>query len=422
VSDRYDRLTRLAELFETSAQDLRERTMLTELVLTEPDVADSAVLAPRTWREVEEQVRATTAGRHGLLAHADELEADAVVVRSTLATYRWIDDLQAAALRTMGSIAARAVGYLAPEVDLGGAVVSAGLIETDAADRSEVVGFLNELAENNPDLLAHASSGGGLLEGLQLRSLLTVADLTEDDDLADAGLRSIGVPALEVRAAAAVRDVAGDRVADRPTDEQPDPDGPDEDDAASAPTSVADLLSTLASTEATVAVQRLPHDRFVVYLPGRRAGTSLRLVNGDHATYAAVAVDAITAAVRGTADARVLLVGQGRGGAAAAQVAAGPAREAFVVEQVVTVAAPSSSAPRIPSSTHVLSLEDRSDPVAVLGSLVNASSEHRFTVVYEGDGERDHDAVVAAGRAVDAATSPQLRAEVQRLRDLGFLA
>ena len=44
--------------------------------------------------------------------------------------------------------------------------------------------------------------------------------------------------------------------------------------------------------------------------------------------------------------------------------------------------------PRIPGRTRVLSLEDRSDPVALLGSLVNASAANRMTVVFDGAGHR----------------------------------
>ena len=104
------------------------------------------------------------------------------MVRTTVLTYRWIDELQDAAYKTLGSIAGRAIGYLAPEIALGGAIVSAGLIETDALDRDGVAAYLNELAENNPELMDHVTSGGGgLLDGLQMRSVLTVGVMAGDD-------------------------------------------------------------------------------------------------------------------------------------------------------------------------------------------------------------------------------------------------
>ena len=109
-----------------------------------------------------------------------ELDADALVVRATVLTYRWIDELQDAAYKTLGSIAGRAIGYLAPEVALGGAIVSAGLIETDALDRDGVTSYLNELAESNPELMDHMAGAGGLLDGLQMRSLLTAGVMSTD--------------------------------------------------------------------------------------------------------------------------------------------------------------------------------------------------------------------------------------------------
>ena len=56
-----------------------------------------------------------------------------------------------------------------------------------------------------------------------------------------------------------------------------------------------------------------------------------------------------------------------------------------MIDQVVTAGAPSAHVPRIPETTRVLSLEDRSDPVALLGSLVNAGAANRVTVVFDGD-------------------------------------
>ena len=124
------------------------------------------------------------------------------MVRTTVLTYRWIDELQDAAYKTLGSIAGRAIGYLAPEIALGGAVVSAGLIETDALDRDGVAAYLSELAENNPELMDHVTSGGGgLLDGLQMRSVLTVGVMAGETGglAARGGLRAMGLPPLDDR-------------------------------------------------------------------------------------------------------------------------------------------------------------------------------------------------------------------------------
>ena len=70
----------------------------------------------------------------------------------------------------------------------------------------------------------------------------------------------------------------------------------------------------------------------------------------------------------------------------------------------------------------MLSLEDRADPVAVLGSLINAGSTNRLTVVFDG-GDADAGGVyVAGGRAADNATHPELQAEIQRLQEAGYLS
>ena len=76
----------------------------------------------------------------------------------------------------------------------------------------------------------------------------------------------------------------------------------------------------------------------------------------------------------------------------------------------------------MPAGTRVLSLEDRSDPVALLGSLVNARATDRMTVVFEGAGAGLDGIYVEGGRAADRAEHPELRAEITRIQRLGFLA
>ena len=57
-----------------------------------------------------------------------------------------------------------------------------------------------------------------------------------------------------------------------------------------------------------------------------------------------------------------------------------------MIDQVVTAGAPSAHVPRVPETIRVLSLEDRADPVALLGSLVSAGAANRVTVVFDGTG------------------------------------
>ncbi|GAA1150638.1 hypothetical protein [Nocardioides aquiterrae] len=404
TADRYAELMRLADLFDGAGAEMRTRAALGEQVLRDPAVEESADLAPTTFAQLDDDVRAATTGRHGLLARSVELDADALVVRATVLTYRWIDDLQEAATRTLGSIAGRAIGYLAPEVALGGAIVTAGLIETDALDRDDVAAYLDELVADNPELLEHAAGGGGLLDGLQLRSLLTVGEIAPA--AARAGLRAVGAAPFGADLGAALRDVAA------PVVEEPAP-------ARTATggggplAGFEELMTALTTAPAAVSVREVAPQRYVAFLPGTFAGDGrLRLVAGDHTTYADRASSAVAEAV--PADARVLLVGCGPGGAAAVELASRPS--AYVVDQVVTAGAPAALVPRLPDRVRALALEDRGDPVAQLGSLVNADAPNRLTVVFDGD---DY---VAGGRAVDATTHPAVRAELDRLRGLGYLA
>ena len=145
-------------------------------------------------------------------------------------------------------------------------------------------------------------------------------------------------------------------------------------------------------------------------------------MGGDHSAYAGRVVAAIEAAVEGDPDARVMLVGSAQGGVTAAEVAATAETGAFVIDQVVTAGAPLSQVPHIPERTRVLSLEDRSDPVALLGSLINAGARNRVTVVFDHASAPGENVYVAGARAADAADHPDLRAELDRLQSTGYFA
>lgn len=419
-ADKYHQMLGLADFFDACGADMRERARLGTAILTDPDVVDSAELSPATYAQAEEDIRAATTGKQGLLTRSVELDADALVVRATVLTYRWIDELQAAAFKTLGSIAGRAIGYLAPEVALGGAIVSAGLIETDSLDRDGVAAYLNELADSHPELMDHLSDGGGLLEGLQMRSMLTAGVMSSDTGAAAArgGLRAIGVDPFPADATSALRDAAAG-YADDPAQEP----GAESASDAALPGSIEDLMVKLVSADRRISVQRIGAGRYIAYLPGNRAheGGRLRLVGADNATYVRQVVRAIEQAVAGEEGARVMLVGSSYGGAAAAEIASAATSQAFVVDQVVTAGAPAAQVPSIPEQTRVLSLEDRGDPVALLGSLINANVANRVTVVYDG-AAGDPQAYVAGGRAADEAQHPGLRAEIRRIQELGYLA
>ena len=418
AADKYDQMLALADLFDSSGSEMRTRARLGAEILGDDDVADSGELSKATWGQAEEDIRAAMTGKHGLLTRSVELDADSLVVRATVLTYRWIDELQQAAYQTLGSIAGRAIGYLAPEVALGGAIVSAGLIETDALDRDGVTAYLSELAENNPDLMDHLSGGGGLLDGLHMRSLLTAGVLSSDQGASAArgGLRAIGIDPFPTDAVSAFRDSAGSFV----EVEEAEPEAGTSE--ARAPRSLEELMATLLAEDRRISVQRVGAGRYIAYLPGTLGPDSgrLRLVGADPTTYASQVVRAIERVVTED-DARVMLVGSAAGGTVAAEIAAAASSPRFVVDQVVTAGAPSSQVPRIPHDTRVLSLEDRSDPVALLGSLINASITNRLTVVFDSSDSDGSNVYVAGARAADSAEHPELRAEITRMQDLGFL-
>lgn len=421
TADRYELMARLADRFDDAGEEIRARAALGADVIADPAFAESAELSPPTHRQAEDDIQAATTGKHGLLTRSVELDADALVLRATVLTYRWIDQLQSAAYKTLGSVAGRAIGYLAPQVALGGTIVSAGLIETDALDRDGVAAYLNELADHNPELMEHvATGGGGLVDGLQMRALLTAGVLADERGrlAGRGGLRALGVEPLAAAFDAGLRDVAGGLLEETETAEPPAaPEG-------AVPTTVADLMTTLTRTAHGVAVQRVGTGRYIAYLPGPNGVVPgrLRLVSGDHTTYTDQVVDAIERAVEGDPGARVMLVGAAQGGVTAAEVAASADSASFVVDQVITAGAPSAHVPRIPATTRVLSLEDRADPVALLGSLINAGTDNRVTVVFDAERAPGTSVYVAGGRAADSAGHPELRAEIDRIHELGYLA
>ena len=429
-ADRYDAMLRLAEFFVSAGDELRARATLGAEVLRDPAVADSVELAPASYERVEEDIRAATTGKTGLLSRSLELDADALVVRATVLTYQWIDELRETAASSFGSIAGRAIGYLAPSVALGGAIVSAGLIETDALDRDGMAAYLNELAAEHPELMDHVTSGGGgLLDGLQMRTLLTAGfDAGEAGRaVAHGGLRALGIDPMRSDSGAAVKDAAAALATEVPaSDEQLRPD-----EEARAPRSLEDLLTTLRAARHGVVVHRAGRSRYVAYLAGpeplgaAEPGSSqgIGLVDGDVAAYTRAAVVAIEAVVGSDPDAHVLAVGTSLGGLVAACLAATSPSRAFVVDYVITAGAPAAHGPRLPESVRMLALEDRADPVALLGSLVHAGATHRTTVVFDTGGRED--AYVAGAREVDEAAAsgaqPELAAELDHLRALGYL-
>lgn len=415
AEDRYEQMMVLADVFDATGAELRHRARLGTDVLTDPDLVPSAALSPRTFEPLEAGLRAVSTGKAGLQTRSIELDADAFVVRATVLTYRWIDELQRAAYSTLGSIAGRALGYLAPQVALGGAVVSAGLIETESLERDDVAGYLSELAEHNPELREHLTSGGGgLLESLRMRALLT-SGLPADPsaEMATVGLRRLGLDPVAATVGATLRDAA-------PAVLEADDERTGVAEGAVRPEGLGALIEELLDAQAPVRVDRVAEGRFVAYLPGPHVGLQgLRLVGNLDAGYAEQATRAIRAATSSEHAPRVLVVGLAQGGVTAARIAA-EEHDGFTVDQVVVAGAPAAQVPDLPAHVRLLALEERTDPVALLGAVLHAGDDRRVTVVFE-SAEPGSAAYAEGARLADRSGHPALAAELARLRERGFL-
>ena len=202
--------------------------------------------------------------------------------------------------------------------------------------------------------------------------------------------------------------------------------GPAGSGAAHDSGSLCTLVTTLFATTRAVAVHRVAPSTYVAYLPGPRgrSGASLRAVGAEPLTYADRVVRALETAVlaHGDAPALALLVAYGEGGAAALDVAAMAESEVFDVDRIVTVGAPAALVPRVPTRARMLSLEERTDLGALLGSLVNADSGNRLTVVFDGTGTTTPaERYVAGARLADTSDHPEVIRAIADLRALGYV-
>lgn len=405
-ADRDHALLRLAELVSQTATEVQSRSLLADQIVAD---LTASVIEPSRGRAAAEMADAI---RSGLTTTGAALAADAVVVRATVQTLRRIDELAAIAAETLGAIAGRAAGYLAPEVTLGGEVITAGLIEAGVEDRDELLPFVADLASADPSLLAHLARGC-LADDLVVRTWLTTRWIPETETAGRDGLAAVGVRPFTGGTAAALRDVAGAFA----VPVEPTVPAAATEPAVEAPHGLEELMRVHFGVAERMAIQPVGERRCIVYLPCRSRLATATMVAGDRSPYTAEATVMLREAV--APGSRVMLVGCGGGGVTAAELAASPLDE-ITVEEVITVGAPAAQVPRIPEGTHVLSLEDRSDPVAVLGSLVNTTVSNRLTVVFDAE-ETGPDRYIAGGRAADRARHPEILAALARLRTLGYL-
>ncbi len=452
----YAAVRALADRFDAAGDRMRGWAATGARTLADPDLVESAPLSPLTFAEAEERVVAATAGVHGVLASSLEYEADALLVRATVAAFEDCDRLVATSFEAIDYTAGRALGCAvvtaAPyALALGVVAVPAARwawprlpdgtrarLRVEAHDETDQA---QEWADEHPAEVQHLVDGsGGLLDGLL------------------AGL-PVGVPALV--GLVSFHPTVGDAAADLaglygPEGEPRVRRRPDLTVRLGrvAPPDLKGLIRHLGETDAlspherpddqgTIEVQTLTAAdgtvRHVVYLPGtddltttpfsqdgdvRDLPTDLRLIAGHDTTYAAGIERAMTEAGIGPDD-PVLLVGHSQGGMeAAAMLSHG---SPFHVTHVVTVGAPTAQVHGFPAGSHVLSLENRGDVVPLLDGHDNPDSRQQVTVQFD-----DHETSIAANHSIhhyvrgaaaaQASPDPSIREQLASLRTHGFLA
>jgi hypothetical protein len=430
----YAQVRALADRFDTAGDLMRGWAATGARTLADPDLVESAVLSPVTFAAAEERVLAATTGTRGIVVESVVYEADALLVRATVAALEECDRLVGQSFDVLDYLAGRTVGYALVEAApclLVGGVLAARL---DPGMGTDLQGWVEE----HPEAVQHLVDGsGGLLDGAL--SALVPAGLL--------GLATFHLTTGDAAAtlAALYGDEGAARVHRRGDLSVPLADEP--------PVGLADLVRHLQQTndlspadrpgdQGTVEIQTLHAPdgtvRYIVYLPGtddlattpfsqdgdvRDLATNLDLIAGHDTTYQQGIEEAMRQAGIGPHD-PVLLAGHSQGGMeAAAMLAHG---SPFHVTHVVTAAAPTAQVHGFPPGSHVLSLENHGDVVPLLDGADNPDSVQQVTVQFD-----DHEASIAGNHdlrhyvrgaaAVDASADPSIREELSSLRAHGFL-
>ncbi len=455
VAATYAAVRALADRFDAAGARLRGWAATGARTVADPDLLESSPLAPLTFAEAEARVVAATAGPDGTLATSLVYEADAMLVRATVAAFEECDRLVASSFEALDYVGGRALGCAlgtaAPyALALGVVAVPAtrltwhdlpartrARLDAEAGDGADLA---QEWVDTHPGQVQHlVDSSGGLLDGL-----LSALPL--------GGPAALGLSTFHPTVGAAAADLAGLYGPEGPPRVRRRPDLSVR-LAVVPPRDLPGLISHLAQTDAlsphdrpgdqgTIEVQTLTAAdgsvRHVVYLPGtddltttpfsqdadvRDLATNLRLVATHDTTYAAGIVEAMARAGIGPDD-PVLLVGHSQGGMEAAAILADGSP--FHVTHVVTAGAPTAQVHAFPTGSHVLSLENRGDVVPLLDGHDNPDSRQQVTVQFD-----DHETSVAANHGLDhyvrgaaaaeATADPSVREQLASLRSHGFL-
>lgn len=433
----YAAVRALADAYDDAGSRLRGWAALGAETMTNPDLAESAILAPPTFAEAEATVLAATTGPDGVLVESFGWEADALAVRAVVTAFEATDALVRAAVDELDQAVGRSVGFTL------GATAPA-LVPVLAATLPLVPPVvwreLEDWVVDHPGVVQHAANGGGgLLEGLW-DGVTPLAPggplgvpLVVPDTAAGAGLLALLYgPEGDAEVTEVHPEVCTDRA--QPADVE---------GLVSHLATVAGLSPDPASPlNGTIEIQTLDPGtdgvRHIVYLPGtddiatlpwaqdgdvRDAGTDLLSAAGHQTAYQQGILQAMTQAGIGPHD-PVLLVGHSLGGMDAAAIL-GHGSD-FNVTNVVTAGAPTAQVDGFPAGSHVLSLEHHGDLVPMLDGAPNPDSVEQVTVTFE-DGPggvvdaHGYGHYLAGAAAVDGSADPSVQEQLASLHAHGFL-
>ncbi|MDI6910495.1 hypothetical protein [Nocardioides sp.] len=437
----YAAVRALADAYDDAGSRLRGWAALGAQTMANPDLAESAVLAPLTFAEAEAAVLAATTGPDGVLVESLGWEADALAVRAVVTAFESTDALVGAAVDELDRAVGRSVGFtLGATAPVLVPVLAATAPLVPPVVRQELEGGLEDWVVDHPGVVQHAvNGGGGLLEGLWDGSTPLApggplgVPLVVPDTAAGAGLLALLYGPEGQAGVAELHPEVG-------TDQ-------------GQPTDVEGLVSHLATVaglspdpdsplNGTIEVQTLDAGtdgvRHIVYLPGtddiatlpwtqdgdvRDAGTDLLSDAGHQTVYQQGILQAMAQAGIGPHD-PVLLVGHSLGGMEAAAIL-GHGSD-FNVTNVVTAGAPTAQVDGFPAGSHVLSLEHYGDVVPALDGAPNPDSVEQVTVTFEDDPTGIVDAhgyghYLAGAAAVDGSADPSVQEQLASLHAQGFL-
>lgn len=450
----------LADGFDGAGNRMRSWAGTGARTLGNGDLIESAPLSPLTFADAELSVLAATTGPRGILPHSVCWEADAVVVRATVAALEETDQLVRASFEAIDYAIGLQAGFLIGRL----AALSPALLPVLARplligltvyglfralpsglqhDLTEAAGELSDPARRrlcdwlatHPDALQHAmNSGGGLLDGLTLGAGVP---------LAVPGLAPFHPTANDAAGGLAGLLDDGQPVTHRRADLDPV--------VAPAPRDLQELLANLErlndlsdkdhpDNNGTIQIQQLgsgPERRYIVYLPGTDLMSPLdaggvhardmlangRLMDGEQTTHGRGVLEALREAGVPT-DAPLLLTGHSQGGMQAAHLAA--TDTGYRVTDVVVAGAPTAQVASLPDQVSLLALENAGDIVPLTDGEDSPDQPNRTTVRFDQHEQEifdNHDLhhYVAGAAAVDASDHPSIRSALDHLHDNGFL-